>query len=68
MWIWWFTDADLVSGENFSIYSRVKELGKEVDQRARESNAKSCELRNKLEKCLRLRKLESQAEKVRFPT
>ena len=55
-----------MSGDHLSVYSKVKELGKEVNQRAIEANASACELRNKLEKCLLLRKLENQAELVRY--
>ena len=56
----------MVCGENLSVCVRVKELFNEIQRKGRESNQKSSELRNKLEKCLLLRKLESQSTLVRF--
>ena len=56
----------MVCGENVSVFIRVKEMCKELDERVAEAIARSAKLRNKLEKCLLLRKLERQAELVRF--
>lgn len=56
----------MVCGENVSVCVRVKELSNQVQIKMRETSVKSIEYRNKLEKGLLLRKLESQSELVGY--